>query len=70
VTSYLITSRLLQKRGHCSVEDATATIDIFKTVFNKWSETNSHILYDMCESDDSYLADRYWPDHITNSVDD
>nr|XP_039255879.1 RNA exonuclease 4-like [Styela clava] len=58
--------RKIQHNRHCSVEDATATLDIFKLVENEWLATHRGVLDSSILQEDSYFEDKYWPSHIMN----
>uniref|UniRef100_A0A3Q4BTW0 Exonuclease domain-containing protein n=1 Tax=Mola mola TaxID=94237 RepID=A0A3Q4BTW0_MOLML len=50
------------RRGHCSVEDAHAALDLYKLVEGEWERE----LQDELQDDDAskhYMQDEYWPDH-------
>ena len=59
-------------RGHCSVEDALAALDLYKLVEGEWEQE----LQDKLRDDDAphppsfassnhYMLDEYWPDDVT-----
>uniref|UniRef100_UPI0037E895EF apoptosis-enhancing nuclease n=1 Tax=Semicossyphus pulcher TaxID=241346 RepID=UPI0037E895EF len=61
------------RRGHCSVEDARAALDLYKLVEGEWEQE----LQDKLRDDDDtqhapsfaasnhYMQDEYWPDDVT-----
>ena len=57
--------RNIQVKTHCSVEDACATMEVFKVVEGSWMSENSWIVQDLCDRK-KYLEDRYWPDDFQN----
>lgn len=77
--SFIFAPRVLQavfsaqvgRKGHCSVEDARATLDLYKLVEGEWELE----LQDKLRDDDAplepsftssnhYMQDEYWPDDI------
>ena len=61
------------KKGHCSVEDARATLDVYKLVENEmerelWGRTGKGdgLPQPGPVSIDHYMQDQYWPDHLTD----
>uniref|UniRef100_H2YMA0 Uncharacterized protein n=1 Tax=Ciona savignyi TaxID=51511 RepID=H2YMA0_CIOSA len=54
--------RRIQTNTHCSVEDATATMDVFKSVAPQWFVANQHLF----EQAPSYFDDKYWPSSVHN----
>ncbi|KAL5019714.1 hypothetical protein ScPMuIL_002606 [Solemya velum] len=67
--------RTIQRREHCSVEDARASLDLFKLVRTQWErkirqrkttigqngDSSENIT---TETETSLLDDLYWPDHL------
>ncbi|XP_061532853.1 apoptosis-enhancing nuclease [Phycodurus eques] len=48
------------KKGHCSVEDALAALDLYKMVEGEWEwELQSHLTDDHHSA--QYMQDEYWP---------
>lgn len=69
----LLSSKLLDRkiqagnRGHCSVEDARASLDLYKLVEGKWEQELQNNLMDdqqSLASSDHYMQDEYWPDDL------
>uniref|UniRef100_F6Y3H6 RNA exonuclease 4-like n=2 Tax=Ciona intestinalis TaxID=7719 RepID=F6Y3H6_CIOIN len=58
-------NRKIQTHTHCSVEDATATMDIFKSVSDSWFTENQPLFKDYLSG--AYFDDRYWPPHVDNN---
>ncbi|XP_029379470.1 apoptosis-enhancing nuclease [Echeneis naucrates] len=59
------------KRGHCSVEDAQAALDLYKLVEGEWEQelqnklSDHHSLYKPSYiSSNHYMQDEYWPDDV------
>lgn len=55
------------RRGHCSVEDAHAALDLYKLVEGEWERE----LQDELQDDDAskhYMQDEYWPDHVITDI--
>lgn len=57
--------RNIQVKTHCSVEDASATMEVFKIVEGSWMNENSWIIQDLCDRK-KYLEDRFWPEDFQN----
>lgn len=60
------------KRGHCSVEDAKAALDLYKLVEGEWEQELQHKLKDddapqkpSFASSTHYMHDEYWPVDVT-----
>nr|XP_019935124.1 PREDICTED: apoptosis-enhancing nuclease-like [Paralichthys olivaceus] len=60
------------RRGHCSVEDARATLDLYKLVEGEWEQELQNNLRDddapqepSFASSNHYMKDEYWPDDVT-----
>ncbi|KAK2880431.1 hypothetical protein Q8A73_023129 [Channa argus] len=60
------------KRGHCSVEDAQAALDLYKLVEGEWEQELQNKLRDddaphepSFASSNHYMQDEYWPDDVT-----
>lgn len=59
------------RRGHCSVEDAQAALDLYKLVEGEWERELSNKLRDedapvlpSFAASDHYMQDEYWPDDV------
>ncbi|XP_034031677.1 apoptosis-enhancing nuclease [Thalassophryne amazonica] len=57
------------KKGHCSVEDAQASLDLYKLVEGEWEQELHNMLSDDAPqpsftSSSHYMQDEYWPDDI------
>nr|XP_020476836.1 apoptosis-enhancing nuclease-like [Monopterus albus]XP_020476843.1 apoptosis-enhancing nuclease-like [Monopterus albus]XP_020476850.1 apoptosis-enhancing nuclease-like [Monopterus albus] len=74
----LLASKLLNRkiqvgrRGHCSVEDAQAALDLYKLVEGEWEQELQNKLRDddaphvpSFASSIHYMQDEYWPDDVT-----
>nr|CAB3265533.1 RNA exonuclease 4-like [Phallusia mammillata] len=59
IMSKVILKRNIQVGCHCSVEDASATMQLFKRCFPSWAETYKHIIKARLENS-SYFDDKYW----------
>ncbi|XP_033739693.1 small RNA degrading nuclease 3-like [Pecten maximus] len=76
--AWYLLKRRIQSNTHCSVEDATATMDVFKLVRQEWEES---LMLPKCNSDNDaktqkpklegsgkekelseYLDDKFWPE--------
>ncbi|XP_004069456.1 apoptosis-enhancing nuclease [Oryzias latipes] len=60
------------KKGHCSVEDATAALDLYKLVEGEWEQELERQLRDegvphepSFASSNHYMKDEYWPEGVT-----
>lgn len=60
------------RRGHCSVEDAQAALDLYKLVEGEWEQELQNKLRDddaphepSFTSSNHYMQDEYWPDDVT-----
>ncbi|XP_069019504.1 apoptosis-enhancing nuclease [Embiotoca jacksoni] len=60
------------RRGHCSVEDAQAALDLYKLVEGEWEQELHGKLRDddaphepSFASSNHYMQDEYWPDDVT-----
>ncbi|XP_075996802.1 apoptosis-enhancing nuclease [Genypterus blacodes] len=60
------------KRGHCSVEDALAALDLYKLVEGEWEQEAQHKLRGddapqepSFASSNHYMQDEYWPQDLT-----
>lgn len=60
------------RRGHCSVEDAQAALDLYKLVEGEWERELQNKLRDddaphepSFASSNHYMQDEYWPDDVT-----
>uniref|UniRef100_A0A146T166 Interferon stimulated exonuclease gene n=1 Tax=Fundulus heteroclitus TaxID=8078 RepID=A0A146T166_FUNHE len=77
----LLASKLLSRtiqagrRGHCSVEDAQAALDLYKLVEGEWEQEMERRLRDDEDdgsaphepghsSSDHYMQDEFWPDEV------
>ncbi|TKS73956.1 Apoptosis-enhancing nuclease [Collichthys lucidus] len=61
----------VERRGHCSVEDARAALDLYKLVEGEWEQELRNKLRDddaPCEpsfaASNHYMQDEYWPDDV------
>ncbi|KAM9807863.1 interferon-stimulated gene 20 kDa protein [Neosynchiropus ocellatus] len=61
------------RRGHCSVEDARAALDLYKLVEAEWEQVMEHDLRDSHEleilniaTSSHYMQDQYWPSDLTS----
>ncbi|XP_054632733.1 apoptosis-enhancing nuclease-like [Dunckerocampus dactyliophorus] len=62
------------KSGHCSVEDARASLDLYKLVEDEWERELQSILRGDDDhnqpirdaSMEDFMQDRYWPHHLTS----
>ncbi|XP_035012336.1 apoptosis-enhancing nuclease isoform X1 [Hippoglossus stenolepis] len=74
----ILAGKLLNKkiqvgvRGHCSVEDALASLDLYKLVEGVWEQELQNNLRDnnaphepSFASSNHYMKDEYWPDDVT-----
>lgn len=59
------------RRGHCSVEDAQAALDLYKLVEGEWEQELQNKLRDedaqhepSFASPNHYMQDEYWPDDV------
>ncbi|KAM4733642.1 apoptosis-enhancing nuclease [Anableps anableps] len=59
------------RRGHCSVEDAQAALDLYKLVEAEWEQEMERRLRDddappepSVHSSDHYMQDEFWPDEV------
>ncbi|XP_060892074.1 apoptosis-enhancing nuclease [Labrus mixtus] len=55
------------RRGHCSVEDAQAALDLYKLVEGEWEQELQNRLHNdddaqQASSSNHYMQDEYWPD--------
>lgn len=60
------------RRGHCSVEDARAALDLYKLVEGEWEQELQNRLRDADAPDEPsfaasrhYMQDEYWPLDVT-----
>ncbi|XP_030283029.1 apoptosis-enhancing nuclease [Sparus aurata] len=73
----ILASKLLNRtiqtgrRGHCSVEDAQAALDLYKLVEGEWEQELQNKLRDdntphepSFASSNHYMQDEYWPDDV------
>ena len=63
--SLVLLSRLIQDSpsGHCSFEDASATMDIFLLFRQSWEKQNPDL------AGDNLFDDRYWDDESDSDID-
>lgn len=65
----LCLSAQVGKTGHCSVEDARATLDLYKLVEAEWErelrDDDTPPRPSFADSD-HYMQDEYWPDDVTS----
>lgn len=59
------------RRGHCSVEDARAALDLYKLVEGEWEEQLHTMLAEpeavpSFTSSSHYMKDEYWPCDVIN----
>ncbi|KAM3609255.1 uncharacterized protein V6R79_012014 [Siganus canaliculatus] len=61
-----------ERRGHCSVEDARATLDLYKLVEGEWEQELQKKLREdgaapepSFASSSHYMQDEYWPEDVT-----
>lgn len=57
-------------RGHCSVEDARAALDLYKLVEGEWErdlmpDDADDTKMPSFASSNHYMHDEYWPDDVT-----
>ncbi|XP_027857531.1 apoptosis-enhancing nuclease [Xiphophorus couchianus] len=54
------------RRGHCSVEDAQAALDLYKLAQGAWEQEMERRLGDepTVHSSDHYMQDEFWPDEV------
>ncbi|KAL1247517.1 hypothetical protein QQF64_022893 [Cirrhinus molitorella] len=66
--SHSLLNRTIQsgRNGHCSVEDARATMDLYKLVEDQWEKDISYPNHtsNLSDSLKHYMQDQYWPDSI------
>lgn len=73
----ILASRLLKRqiqvgrRGHCSVEDARAALDLYKLVEGEWEEQLQSMLAEQeappsFAASSHYMQDEYWPCNVIN----
>lgn len=58
----------IQMTTHCSVEDATATMDLYRLVHEEWEGeiTQKSVKKSMRKLSQKYFDDAFWPDYIIN----
>ncbi|XP_061750620.1 apoptosis-enhancing nuclease-like [Nerophis ophidion] len=74
MASKLLNRRIqVGKRGHCSVEDARASLDLYKLVEDKWEghlqsvqRGEDYNRPNMAASMEEFMQDQYWPQHLTS----
>lgn len=59
------------RRGHCSVEDARAALDLYKLVEGEWEEQLQSTLAEQealptFAASNHYMQDEYWPCDVIN----
>lgn len=59
------------RRGHCSVEDARAALDLYKLVEGEWEEQLQSTLAEQeappsFAASSHYMQDEYWPCNVIN----
>lgn len=72
LASELLNRRIqVGRRGHCSVEDAQAALDLYKLVEGEWEQEQQNKLRDDDDppepsfaSSNHYMQDEYWPDDV------
>lgn len=72
LASKLLNRRIqVGRRGHCSVEDAQAALDLYKLVEGEWEQELHNKLRDddaphepSFASSNHYMQDEYWPDDV------
>lgn len=71
LASKLLNRRIqVGRRGHCSVEDALAALDLYKLVEGEWEQELQTKLRDddthepSFASSNHYMQDEYWPDDV------
>ncbi|XP_035521136.1 apoptosis-enhancing nuclease-like [Morone saxatilis] len=72
LASKLLNRRIqVGRRGHCSVEDAQAALDLYKLVEGEWEQELQNKLRDdnapqepSFASSNHYMQDEYWPDDV------
>ncbi|KAM9351845.1 apoptosis-enhancing nuclease-like [Symphorus nematophorus] len=72
LASKLLNRRIqVEKRGHCSVEDAQAALDLYKLVEGEWEQELQNKLRDddaphepSFASSNHYMQDEYWPNEV------
>ena len=60
VLAHRLLGRRIQRGSHCSLEDATATLDIYKLIEQEWEG-------DFQEASLNFFNDSFWPDDILNT---
>ncbi|XP_065884997.1 interferon-stimulated gene 20 kDa protein-like [Dysidea avara] len=60
VLAHRLLGRRIQKGSHCSLEDARATLDIYKLMEQEWES-------EFQESSLNFFNDSFWPDDILNT---
>ncbi|CAN9498863.1 unnamed protein product [Ophioblennius macclurei] len=76
ILSRKLLSREIQagRCGHCSVEDARASLDLYKLVEGEWEQELQKIMRDVdaplepsFASSNHYMHDEYWPSNVAES---
>ena len=62
--SLILLDREIQRRSHCSVQDAIAALDVYKLFEPLWEYKNQS---KPAQTDSKYLTDEYWPKDIVSS---
>ncbi|KAA0724425.1 Apoptosis-enhancing nuclease [Triplophysa tibetana] len=68
--SQRLLSRNIQvgRKGHCSIEDARATLDLYKLVEDQWEKDFSRNSTDLTSDPNyslvDYMQDQYWPESV------
>lgn len=73
LTNKLLNRRIqVGRRGHCSVQDARAALDLYKLVEGEWEQEMQLTLHDDARplpsfaASDHYMHDEYWPRDLTD----
>ena len=60
VLAHRLLGRRIQRGGHCSLEDARATLDIYKLIEQEWEG-------ELQQTSSNFLSDTFWPSDIVNT---
>jgi len=60
VLAHRLLGRRIQRGSHCSLEDARATMDIYKLIEEQWES-------ELQEKSLNFLSDTFWPNDILNT---